>query len=154
MTDELSQLEHWAAPLLAKLTPQGRRLLARTIAMDLRRSQTARIKAQQDPDGQPFAARKARSDIRGRTNNIARRKAAMFAKLRTARYLMIAATADEVSVGFNGNTARIARIHQEGLDDKPGPKARSVRYPRRQLLGFTAADREMVRTRLIEHLAH
>lgn len=154
MTDELTQLEHWAAPLIAKLSPQGRRLLARTIAADLRRSQAKRIAAQQEPDGQAFAARKSPPTLRGRKGKIRKRQAAMFKKLRTARYLKIDANANEISVGFKGRAARIARVHQEGLDDKPSPNARMVRYARRQLLGFSAEDREMVRNRLLEHLAN
>ena len=57
-TDSLQQLEDWAAPLLAKISPAEQRKLVRSIATDLRRRQVARIKAQRNPDGTPYAPRK------------------------------------------------------------------------------------------------
>jgi phage virion morphogenesis protein len=149
-TDDLSHLESWVAPLVAKLSASGRRSLSRVIGRDLRALQQKRIAAQLEPDGTPFAARKPR--LRANKGKIRKRQAAMFAKLRTARWLKVVATPDAVSVGFTGQAARIARIHQEGLNDRPGPNSRETRYPRRQLLGFSEADREMVRNHFLEHL--
>lgn len=57
-----------------------------------------------------------------------------------------------VAVGFVDRTARIARIHQFGLSDNVRPNVR-VRYPVRQLLGFTNDDIDTIRNMLIEHLA-
>ena len=151
MSDDLRQLETWVAPLIAKLSGEGRRSLARVIGTGLRASQQARIAAQIAPDGTPFAARKA-TTIRDRGGKIRKRKAAMFPKLRMARYLKVTPTAQGVTVGFTGRTANIARVHQEGLNDRPSPNAREVRYARRQLLGFSEADREMVRDALVEYL--
>jgi len=148
-TDPLHQLEEWAGALLAKLEAPARRTLAVTIARDLRRSQQQRIASQHDAEGKPFVPRKPR--LRDRRGAI-RRRAAMFAKLRTARWLRIAGTADAAEVGFSGQAARIARIHQEGLNDRAAPNATEIRYPRRALLGFTSIDRECVRDLLLQHL--
>ena len=51
--DDLTALETWAAPLIAKLQPAQVRQLTREIARDLRRSQAQRIAAQVAPDGTP-----------------------------------------------------------------------------------------------------
>lgn len=146
MTDNLNALEDWAGALLQRLKPTERRKLNQTIARELRRSQQQRIAAQQNPDGSAYAPRKPRKGLRrgGRIK--------MFAKLRQARYLRLQSDADSIAVGFLGNSARIARVHQEGLEDsveRGGPK---VRYARRELLGFTEAELEMLRDRLLQHL--
>lgn len=151
MTDDLRHLETWAAPLVAKLSSQGRRALGRIIGADLRASQQKRIAAQLNPDGTAFAPRK-KGTMRDRRGRIRKRKAAMFAKLRLARYLRVSQSDQGVSVGFTGHASRIARVHQYGLNDKPAPNAPDVRYARRQLLGFTEADRELVRNHLLDHL--
>ena len=52
-----------------------------------------------------------------------------------------------------GRAARIAAIHQYGLADKPSRGANEVRYPRRELLGFTDADLDQVRDTLLAALA-
>ncbi|GAA0680793.1 phage virion morphogenesis protein [Dyella marensis] len=148
--DPLSQLESWAGVLLAKLEPPARRKLAVTIARELRRSQQQRIAAQRDAEGAPFVPRKPR--LRERSGAI-RRRAAMFSKLRTARWLRASGTADAAHVGFAGRVARIARVHQEGLRDRPVPNAHEVRYPRRAMLGFSDIDRERIRDLLWIHLS-
>ena len=146
MSDNLNALEDWAGALLQRLKPTERRKLNQTLARELRRSQQQRIAAQQNPDGSAYAPRKPRKNLRrgGRIK--------MFAKLRQARYLRLQSDADSIAVGFLGNSARIARVHQEGLEDsveRGGPK---VRYARRELLGFTEAELEMLRDRLLQHL--
>jgi phage virion morphogenesis protein len=152
--DALTQLETWASPLLAKLLPQERRRLAMTIARELRRAQQQRIAAQQAPDGTPYTPRKHQGDrLRDKRGQIRRKKAAMFSKLRTARWLKATVTTDAVEVGFFGRVARLARVHQEGLDDRVSPGGKSVRYPARPLIGFTERDRLLIRDQLLDHLA-
>ena len=148
-SDPLRQLDEWAGALLAKLEAPARRTLAVTIARELRRSQQQRIASQHDAEGSPFVPRKPR--LRDRRGAI-RRRAAMFAKLRTARWLRIAGTPDAAEVGFTGRSARIARIHQDGMRDRAAPNAPEVRYPQRVLLGFTGADRVHIRDLLLRHL--
>lgn len=148
MNDPLVALEQWAAPLLLKLEPGQRRRLTRTVAVELRRSQQRRIAAQQNPDGSPYAPRKR--ELRSKAGRVKRN--AMFVRLRQAKHLRLISTANEASVGFVGRVARIARIHQEGQSDVVNRSGLRVRYERRELLGFTAADRERIRDLLIEHL--
>lgn len=148
MSDDLAQLETWAAGLLERVAPPSRRRLAIELAAALRRSQAERIRHQLSPDGEPFVPRKRRlRDKRGRI-----KRDQMFAKLRTARYLMAAATPDVAEVGFRGRTSRIARVHQDGNVDAVAPGGPRVRYPRRRLLGFAATDRVMIRDLLIDRL--
>ncbi|MGB8601284.1 MAG: phage virion morphogenesis protein, partial [Rhizomicrobium sp.] len=71
------------------------------------------------------------------------RRKMMFRKLASPRFLRSGNDDTELWVGFSGRAAEIARIHQEGLKDKPSARADAITYPRRTLLGFTAADRTM-----------
>lgn len=150
MSDDLRAIEDWAGVLLAKLGAGERRKLNQTIARDLRRSQQQRIAAQRNPDGTPYAPRKPRKDLRGKVGGVRRK---MFAKLRQAKHLKLQSTADRMAIGFVGRTARLARVHQYGLRDRAERGAPDVQYDRRQLLGLTDADLELIRDRLLEHLA-
>lgn len=81
------------------------------------------------------------------------RRKAMFRKLRQGRYLQAGSTPDEAWVGFSGHAAEIARVHQEGLKDAPHKGGRKARYPRRELLGLTEADRTNMLDSLFQYLA-
>lgn len=76
----------------------------------------------------------------------------MFAKLRTARHLRLQASEDAVTIGFLSRTSRIARVHQEGLTDQVKPGGPEYRYPVRELLGFTDAEREHIKDLLLGFL--
>lgn len=151
MANNLEALETWAAVLLARLEPAARNKLARNIGQELRRSQQKRIVAQQNPDGSKYAPRKQRN-LRGKQGRV-RRKLAMFKKLRTASYLKVRGDSNAISVGFAGHIARIARIHQYGLKDRAERGAPDVRYEQREMLGFTKSELDLVRDRLLTHLA-
>lgn len=151
--DELSAVETWAGALLGQLSPAGRRTVMRDVARELRRSQQKRIAAQQNPDGSAYEPRKAKPrqkkarDKRGRI-----KRTAMFMKLRTARLMKVEAEADGFAVGFAGRVARIARVHQDGQQAPVAPAGPQYRYPARVLLGFTNAERTMIRDRLVAHV--
>ncbi|MCE4365052.1 phage virion morphogenesis protein [Xanthomonas hortorum] len=145
--DELTALENWAAPLLARLQPGERRTLARKIGTDLRRSQSQRIGKQQAPDGTPYAPRK--QQLRQKSGRVKRAK--MFAKLRQAKYFKVSATPNAVSVGFMGRVSRIARVHQEGLTEQVRPGGPKARYEKRMLLGFTKEDRQITENMILSH---
>ena len=151
--EDMQQLEQWAGALLAKLAPGERRRVTLAIARDMRRSQRARIAAQQNPDGKPFAPRKRVDGGRDKSGRIKRRRLKMFRRISKTDYLRAQGTESEAIVGFFGRVGRIARVHQEGLTDEVKPGGPRVRYERRQLLGFTDADLERIRNLLIEHLA-
>lgn len=150
MADDLQALEDWAGALLNRLDPAARRKVTQAVARDLRRSQQQRIGAQKNPDGTPYAPRKPRQPLRAKAGRIKQRR--MFAKLRTARYLRLQSDASSIAIGFAGRVSRIARIHQYGLRDKPGRETPDTQYARRELLGFSASDVELIRDRLLEHL--
>lgn len=147
--NDLKALEDWAGGLLTKLEPAARRRLTQSIARDLRKSQQQRITAQRNPDGTPFAPRKPGS-LRGKKGRVKRK---MFTKLRTAKHLKLQSNASTVGIAFMSRTARLARVHQYGLRDRPRPKSPQVQYPQRQLLGFSSGDLDLVRDRLLDHLS-
>lgn len=151
MSDALTAIEDWASALLAKVSPAGRRKVAQAIATALRRSQQQRIAAQRDPEGAPFEPRKPRKDLRGKRGRVKRE--AMFAKLRTSKWLKTRATPEGAEVGFTGRVARIATVHQYGDMDTVTPGGKRVRYPRRPLLGYAEGDRTLIRDLLIDHLS-
>lgn len=146
--DKLSALEDWAGALLAKLEPGERQRLNQTIGRKLRRSQQQRVATQRNPDGTPYAKRKPK-DLRGKAGRIKRQ---MFTKLRQAKYLRLQSTPDAIAMGFLGRVSRIARVHQEGLRDRPERGQAEVQYDRREVLGFTDAEIEMIRDELLQHL--
>lgn len=150
MADELRALEDWAGALLAKLDPKQRRQLNQGIARKLRRNQQQRIAAQRNPDGTPYAPRKARQPLRSKQGRV---KQKMFTKLRQARHLKLQSDASSIALGFLARTARLARVHQYGLRDRPGRNSPDVQYSRRELLGFASSDLEMIRDELLDHLA-
>ncbi len=153
MAASIEALEDWVAPLLERLQPRQRRQLAVAIARELRRDQVRNITAQRGPDGAKFAPRKRQPDARGRIRAEAKRKSAMFTKLRTARHLKAEGTSEAAIVGFMGRTARIARIHHDGLADEVTAGGPVYRYPTRELLGISDNNVERVRDLLLAHLS-
>lgn len=149
MDDDLTRLETWAAPLLAKLGPQQRSKVARSIARGLRQSQAKRIAQQQNPDGSGYAPRKPR--LREKKGRI--RSKAMFGKLRTSKYMRIKYNPNSAGVEFAARVQRIARVHQEGGSDRVSRNGPRVQYPQRQLFGFSREDVRMIQDLLVEHLA-
>lgn len=145
---DLEALETWLSPLLQKLDGRGRAQLARKAAQQLRRSQQQRIRAQVNPDGSPFEARKPR-DLRGKKGRIKRR---MFEKLKMARYLKARGTPQQAVIGFAGRVSRIARVHQFGLMDRAEPTAPDIRYSRRELIGLYQTDKDGLRDLIIDLL--
>ncbi|MGX9699268.1 phage virion morphogenesis protein [Janthinobacterium lividum] len=152
MSDDLHALEAWAGALLAKLQPAQRRSINHKVAIDLRRKQAQRIKAQQGPDGKAYPARKRRKEFKGKNGRIKRQKAAMFAKIRTAKYIKVHADPGQLTVGFVGQVMHVARVHHEGLTDSISKKGPKYSYPARPLLGLSEADRTLIRDSLLRHL--
>lgn len=150
MSNDLKALEDWAGALLARLEPTERRKLNQGIARDLRKSQQQRITAQRNPDGTPYAPRKPGA-LRSKKGRVRRK---MFTKLRTARHLRLQSNASAIGIAFLSRTARLARVHQYGLRDRPRPGSSQVQYARRELLGFSDGDLDLIRDRLLEHLSN
>lgn len=150
MTNRLLALEDWAAGLLGQLEPESRNRLARSLGQALRSSQQQRIIDQQNPDGSKYAPRKQRN-LRGKQGRV-KRKVKMFQKLRTANFLKVQGDGNAITVGFTGRIARIARVHQFGLKDRPERGAPDVKYDQREVLGFADADIDLIRDGLLAHL--
>ena len=148
---DFADLEALAGALLRRVDAGERSKILRVMARTLRSSQSARIARQQDPAGQPFAARKPQPAGRLRRSGTIKRKA-MFRKLRNTTNLKAGSTDTEAWVGFSGRAARIARVHQEGLEDAPAKGVKPVRYARRVLLGDTEADRQVLLDILFAHV--
>ncbi|WP_449649209.1 phage virion morphogenesis protein [Rahnella aceris] len=146
--NELKPFDDKLSGFLGSLSPAGRRKMAAEIAKKLRTSQQQRIKRQKAPDGTPYASRK-RQPVRDKKGRVKRE---MFAKLRTARYLKTKGSSEAAVVEFAGRVQRIARIHQEGLPDKPNQYSAPVRYSARQLLGFSKIDREIINELVLRSL--
>lgn len=150
MAELEDDLQAWLTPLITRLQPNERSKLARQVAQHLRRSQQKRILAQRNPDGSGYEPRKKRA-LRGKAGRI-KRQARMFTKLRTARFLKARGNASAATLGFTGRISRIARVHQYGLRDRPGRGAPQVQYARRELIGLTEVERELIRDQVLGHL--
>jgi len=145
--DITAALDGWIQPLLEAMSPAGRRSLNRKLAIGLRKRQQQRIAAQQGPDGAAFAPRRKPSK-KGRI----RSRAQMFKKMRQNRHLRISSSPDYAEVGFKGRIARIAQVHQEGLEDRVSKGGPVHRYAQRKLLGMNDDDAAWVSEQVIEHV--
>jgi phage virion morphogenesis protein len=137
---EFKPFEDKLTGLIASLSPAARRKMTAEIAKQLRVSQQQRIKRQQAPDGTPYAARKLQP-VKGKKGRVKRE---MFTKLRTNRYMKAKGTNDAAVVEFTGRVQRMARVHQEGLRDKPNRYSEAVHYEARPLLGFNREDENVI----------
>ncbi|MDY4279946.1 MAG: phage virion morphogenesis protein [[Pasteurella] mairii] len=136
--------------LIQNLSPQARRTLAKNIGQKLRQRQQARIARQQNPDGSAYEPRKQQK-LRKKTGRVKRK--AMFTKLRTARFLKVRSNSNEITVGFSGNNAKIAEIHQYGLKGRvQRQREYKVQYAQRELLGFADEDIQMIEDYVIKAL--
>lgn len=145
--DNLQDVDAWLTALLATLEPAARNRMMRQLAQALRRTQQQNIRLQRNPDGSGFEPR--RVSARSKTGRIKRQ---MFAKLRTAKYLKTAASADSASVQFDGKVQRIARVHHYGLRDRVSRKGPEVRYAERRLLGVNDEVEKLTRDILVQWL--
>lgn len=145
--DNLHKVDEWLAALLANLEPAARQRMMRELAQELRRNQQQNIRLQRNPDGSGYEPRK----VTARTKK-GRIKRQMFAKLRTAKYLKTAASADSASVQFAGKVQRIARVHHYGLRDRVSRKGPKIRYTERRLLGINNEIEIVIRDILFDCL--
>ena len=83
--------------------------------------------------------------VRGKIGRI-KRQAKLFQKLPRASYLKAKVDGQSLTVGFTGRVARIARVHQYGLNNRAEVNAPDVRYR------LTETELESIRDRLLAHL--
>lgn len=151
MSQDLSHdIDAWAEQLLSRLTPAARNQLARRLGIELRRANVKRIRAQEAPDGSAWPARKPQKPRKKEKPKTGK----MYVGMSKAKYLKVKVSGQGVSIGFFGRVARIARVAQYGLYDEVRPGGKRVKYPERPLLGFSQADRELIRDLLAEWLAN
>lgn len=162
---DIEDLEHLVGAMLARLTAAERRNLTRKVSTDLRRSQSARIAAQQNPDGSAYEPRK-RPSVETRSGRVSQRliakaeeraaKGPMFQKLRLLRRMQRRSNADGAEVGYTQTIlVRIAQVHQEGLRDlvdRRRADSPEADYPARILLGFSDSDRAALVDTVLAHL--
>ncbi|MCP2005012.1 UNVERIFIED_ORG: phage virion morphogenesis protein [Buttiauxella agrestis ATCC 33320] len=146
--NEFRAFEDKLAGLIAALSPAARRRMMAEIAKELRVSQQKRIKRQQAPDGTPYAARK-RQSVKGKKGRV---KRAMFTKLRTNRYMKAKGTNEAAVVEFVGRVQRMARVHQEGLRDRPNKYSQEIKYEPRVLLGITKSNLKAINEIITYHI--
>ncbi len=148
MTDNgFSQIEAWADAKLQRLTSPERSKLTRRIAIELRRRQQQRIAQQKNPDGSAY---EPRSEAAQRSGRIRRR--AMFMRAKSARHLRVRGDQSQAEVGFTATSARIMRVHQFGERDQVA-RGVFVRYPRRELLGFSDDDLRWLHETLMHYFS-
>lgn len=143
--DNLHKVDEWLTALLANLEPAARQRMMRELAQHLRRNQQNNIRLQRNPDGTGYEPR--RVTARSKKGRIKRQ---MFSKLRTAKYLKTAASADSASVQFTGKVQRIARVHHYGLRDRVSRLGPEVQYTERRLLGVNSEITSFIRDTLFD----
>jgi len=149
-TDDLTHLNELFDGLIQQLSPAARKQLSRDIARRLRATQAQRIKQNTAPDGSAFEARKPQPAWAKRIGAIKRKL--MFQKIIRQKYLKPEYSSQAASVGFTGFISRIATEHQYGLRGRINERI-SAQYPKRELLGFTASELDMIEETIITHLA-
>lgn len=150
--DNIERLAKWLDPLIAGLSEAQLLRLSRTLGQRLRQNTSRRIAQQRNPDGTPFEARKKPGIKAKASQRRGRVKRAMFNKARTLRFLKLRITSKDIGMGFMGRTARIMRVHQEGLTDKLGPQGPNYDFPARELLGWSKEDEALIKETVINYL--
>ena len=143
----LHELDAYLVGLLSKLDAPERRALARAIAVELRRRQSARIAAQRNPDGTAYEPRKPQ--LRHKRGGIRR---SMFTRLRMAKYMRIEASPHAAVISFSDKVRRIASVHHFGLRDQVNKNGLTAQYPARALLGIEEQDVEQITDLVLLHL--
>lgn len=115
--------------LTERFNPTTVQKLKTEIAKSLKSSNQMRMSAQVSPDRAKWQPRKNTGSSRGR----------MMAKLKNQ---MSIRNAGDVSVGFFGETSRVAKIHHFGLSERL--EFGVANYPSRELIGVSDEDKAMI----------
>lgn len=81
------------------------------------------------------------------------RRRTMFRRLASSKYLRVNTSDKGFWVGFTGKVSEIAGVHHYGLRDRPSLKAQTMNYPKRELLGATQADQDMLMDMVLAHFS-
>lgn len=140
MADDFRRLAPWLQQVAARFDDRSRLKMGRKIAQALRKLNAKRIAANVQPDGTAMEPR------RQQTESVVRKKVResgkMFKRMKLAKNMPIRVHADQIEISFNSKMAQTAAVHHYGLRDRVARfrGAPSVRYPRRELLGFGPED--------------
>lgn len=145
---ELQALTDHLNVMLNQLSEAERRKLEMDIARKLRTTQKTRITKQTNPDGSAYIPRKFR--LRDKKNKI---KNKMFNAIKNAKYMRIERTPEGIAIGFTGRVAFIAKIHHFGLRGKVDKDGPTVQYARRELLGFTPEEINMIENEVLNYIS-
>nr|WP_253912992.1 phage virion morphogenesis protein [Ralstonia pickettii] len=143
----MHELDAYLVGLLGKLEAPQRRALARAIAVELRRRQSARIAAQRNPDGSAYEPRKPQ--LRHKRGGIRR---SMFTRLQMAKYMRIEVSPHAAVISFSDKVRRIATVHHFGLRDRVNKNGLTAKYPARELLGLGDGDIHTITDLVLLHL--
>lgn len=130
--NELEALPEWVDALARRIEPKQRRVVARKIAQELRKSNRERTKGQKDADNNQFI------------KPLKRENNPMFREITAIRYFKAKGTDRQAMIGFAGSAGRIAQIHQDGARSEVRPGSRKFPFPKRTLVGINALDERMV----------
>ncbi|WP_179038406.1 phage virion morphogenesis protein [Limnobaculum xujianqingii] len=142
---DLHQVDQAIAALINRTSPASRRKMNSALVRKLRQRQQISIQKQQAPDGTPYAPRKNKKPG----------KRVMFRRLRTVRFMKTRSTPDDMTISFTQGVQNIARIHHYGLREKIETRGRKleIKYARRQLIGLTHHDVEIIGDSIIDFLS-
>lgn len=145
---QFQRLSALAESYVQALNSPQRAALLREIGKKLQRSQKARISAQTDPDGRPWPKRRVQKGT-GRV------RTKMFRRLRTAKHMKLKTDDSSISLGFSGNTGKIARAHHYGLRERmkvTGGQTISIKNPTRRLIGLSTQDLADIDAHVMDHM--
>lgn len=148
MKNGFDGLANWVNEITQGLDDNEKRKLTRKLASKLRQHWRQRIRSQKDPDGQTFTPRKnpKKRDQRGRI-----KRGAMFRRL--PKLIKTAYSSNHTELGFHGRTAKIVETHHYGLTAQPSKMQDPVRYPVRELVGFSEDDIQLIKETIREFMS-
>ncbi|RYG86505.1 MAG: phage virion morphogenesis protein [Alphaproteobacteria bacterium] len=154
MSDPLADLDAELQAILANASPQQLRKAGSGIVRTMKTANAKRIRANVTPEGAPMAPRKA-SSLRpqrlGERVRAARAKTPPRMFRKAASKLQGKVGPDGAELFFRGTADRVMAVHHFGLRDRVSrkPKAPTVAYPERSVLGLSIDDRDRISTMII-----
>lgn len=151
MADDFRRLAPWIQQVVSRFDERSRIKMSRRIAILLRRMNAKRIGQNIQPDGTAMEPRKKQPQRNRKTKRV-RKGPRMFPATRKISNMSIRARSDHLTIGFDDKVERAANVHHFGLRDRVSKfrGAPSVRYPRRELLGFGTQDEAAIMDLILE----
>ena len=144
------EIDAWLFAFLSELSGAELRQLLRRIGKELRASQAHRIKLNLNPDGSKFVPRKR--TLRTKTGKIKRRQL-MYQRIGNTKNLKLRTTANGIDIYFAGHASFVAKVAQFGWKASVNKLGLKHRYPVRQLLGLSKADKDIISDMILDYMA-